>query len=275
MEYAGYNVAPIEFTAKPVSETVRQFMDSYTKPVVPAYRTIINDLLTTTHLGVVDARFTYTPLFGFGVTTIFKEFFKSYPGGKEEVDQIYDAFVASLDLSPETFKADTAACMEAMEGKTEADVLAIFASPDDSALGKTAAAVQAKMQGPAKDHFLYTRSLGVGMFTVMNAVGIEDISNDDLAKWGGAMGFKSFAGLESDLSLFNDSIQKLREMEQLFKEIEIREKKKLAARLEEKANKAAEAAAKMKAEESAAPAEEAKAEEPAPAAEEEKASADV
>ena len=88
----------------------------------------------------------------------------------------------------------------------------------------------------------------MGMFTVMNAVGIEDISNDDLAKWGGAMGFKSFAGLESDLSLFNDSLQKLREMEQLFKEIEIREKKKLAARLEEKANKAAEAAAKMKAE---------------------------
>ena len=159
MEYAGYNVAPIEFTAKPVSETVRQFMDSYTKPVVPAYRTIINDLLTTTHLGVVDARFTYTPLFGFGVTTIFKEFFKSYPGGKEEVDQIYDAFVASLDLSPETFKADTAACMEAMEGKTEADVLAIFASPDDSALGKTAAAVQAKMQGPRRIASC-TRSLG-------------------------------------------------------------------------------------------------------------------
>ena len=218
-------------------------MESYTKPVVPAYRTIVNDLLTTTHLGVVDVRFVYTPLFGFGVTTIFNEFFKSYPAGEEEVALIYDSFVSALDFSPADFRADTAAVAAAFEGKTETDILAIFETPDESPLGVTAKAVKDKASLSAKDQFLYTRSFGVGIFTIMNAVGIEDIGVDDLTKWSKAMGFSSIM-MERDLDLFKDSLSKLREMEQLFKEIEIREKKKLAARLEEKAQKAAEAAKK-------------------------------
>ena len=152
--YTGYTIKDIKFSSKPVSETMKQFMEAYTKPVVPAYRTIVNDLITTTHLGVVDSRFVYTPLFGFGVTTIFKEFFKSYPSagegfsGQDEVDQIYDAFVSSLDFKPADFKADTAAIMECFAGKTEEDILALFASPDDSALGKTAAAMKATGAAP-------------------------------------------------------------------------------------------------------------------------------
>merc|ERR1711988_25226 len=243
MEYTGYKLEPIKFSAKPVAETVKQFMESYTKPVVPAYRTIVNDLLTTTHLGVVDARFVYTPLFGFGVTTIFNEFFKSYPAGEEEVALIYESFVSALDFSPADFRADTAAVAAAFEGKTEADILAIFETPGESPLGVTAKAVKDKAGLSAKDQFLYTRSFGVGIFTLMSAVGIEDIGVDDLTKWSKAMGFSSMM-MERDLDLFKDSLSKLKEMEKLFKEIEIREKKKLAARLEEKAQKAAEAAKK-------------------------------
>lgn len=239
-------VGGIKPSLKTVAETTKQFSDAYTLPIVPAYRTIVMDLLTTTHLAVVDSRFVYDPLFALGMSKVFEEFFKAYPGGQSE--PIFDATVSALDMDPATLKADAAAVMAWVEGKTEAELEAMFESPGTDQVGSALAAIK------ANDNFLYTRLFGVGMFTVLNSVGVETITDDVLDTWSARAGFKS-AKFAQDHELYTSSISKLRDMEQLFKEIEIREKKKLAARLEEKAAAAAKAAEEAKA--AAAPAEEA------------------
>merc|ERR1711871_1143522 len=89
-----------------------------------------------------------------------------------------------------------------------------------------------------------SRVWAVGLFKMMNMAGVEPISNEVLVKWATAIGLdkSNFAVLESDYDLYSSSLTKLRELEQLFKEIEIREKKKLAERLEAKAAAAVKAA---------------------------------
>jgi len=243
---AGEKIKP---TKKTVSETTKQFSDTYTLPIVPAYRTIVTDLLTTTHLAVVDTRFVYDPIFALGMSKIFENFFKAYPGGQSEQDKIFDAVVGALDMSPDTLRTDAAAVLAWAEGKTEAELGDMFENPPSDQVGSAIAAVK------ANPTWLYSRSFGVGLFTLLNTVGIETITDEQLETWSGKIGFKSQKVMQ-DYELYTSSLNKLRDMEQLFKEIEIREKKKLAARLEEKAAAAGKAAEEAKAA-AAAPKEEA------------------
>ena len=55
----------------------------YPKPVVPAYRSVVNDILVTTHLTVIQKDFKYDPIFALGMVTIFDNFFKAYPPPSE------------------------------------------------------------------------------------------------------------------------------------------------------------------------------------------------
>jgi len=220
---------------KTVSETMRDFTASYPTPIVPAYRSIVMDLLTTTHLARVDTRYKYDPIFALGMAQIFVEFFKAYPGGTEQTDKIFVALVSALELDAVKAKEDAAAAMEWAKGKDAAALEALFETPDSGPVGSYVAAVK------ASDDFLYTRVFGVGLFKLFADAGIETVDNSVLTKFAGILGF-SAVKFQQDYDLYSGSLDKLRAVEQLFKEIEIREKKKLAARLEEKAAKAAAAA---------------------------------
>eukprot|EP00619_Florenciella_sp_RCC1007_P005509 CAMPEP_0205910228 /NCGR_PEP_ID=MMETSP1325-20131115/4319_1 /ASSEMBLY_ACC=CAM_ASM_000708 /TAXON_ID=236786 /ORGANISM="Florenciella sp., Strain RCC1007" /LENGTH=245 /DNA_ID=CAMNT_0053276569 /DNA_START=15 /DNA_END=752 /DNA_ORIENTATION=- len=214
------------------------FTSNYNTPIVPAYRSIIMDLLTTTHLARVDDRFVYDPIFALGMEQIFAEFFKAYPG--TDAGKIETAMVQALDLDSAQAKADAKAVVEWASGKDAAGLEALFDEPDSSAVGSAVAAIKAN-----KD-FLYNRVFGVGLFKLFADAGIETIDNELLTKYATKLGY-SATKFQQDYDLYSESLSKLRSVEQLFKEIEIREKKKLAARLEEKAAKAAEAAAAAKA----------------------------
>lgn len=54
-----------------------------------------------------------------------------------------------------------------------------------------------------------------------STVGIETITDEQLETWSGKIGFKSQKVMQ-DYELYTSSLNKLRDMEQLFKEIEIR-----------------------------------------------------
>ena len=234
------NAASMEIKEiKTVAQTMADFTNNYNTPIVPAYRSIVMDLLTTTHLARVDQRFAYDPIFALGMDQIFAEFFKAYPG--EDAAKIQTALVQALDLDATQAKADATTVLEWAKGTDAAGLEALFDTPDAGAVGSAVTAIKAK-----KD-FLYNRVFGIGMFKLFNdAPGIETIDNDLLTKYANKMGF-SGTKFQQDYDLYSESLSKLRAVEQLFKEIEIREKKKLAARLEEKAAKAAEAAAAAKA----------------------------
>jgi len=227
---------PVANAVPPVSVAIQKFNELYSKPIIPMYRALINDLIVTTHLTVVRKDFQYNQFFGLGMQTIYESFFTSYPEPGAAKD-IFDAILGSLNLDPAVVAADTKAVLEWADGKTEAAVLASIDAPEGSAIAETMAAVK------ANEKFIYSRVFAIGVFKVMGKVGLDTISEDDLERWFSAMNITTGL-IKSDYDLFNGSIERMRDAEQMFKEIEIREKKKLADRLEKKAKSAAEAAAK-------------------------------
>lgn len=220
----------------PVSEAIRKFNEGYSRPIIPMYRQLINDLIVTTHLAVVRKNWKYNSFFALGMTTIYESFFTSYPEAGAS-KSIFDAILGSLDLDPAVVAADSKAVLEWAEGKTEADVMASIETSDGSAAAEALAAVK------ADEKFIYSRVFAIGVYKVMMKCGMETLSEDDLERWFSSLNITTGL-IKSDYDLFTNSIDRMREAEQMFKEIEIREKKKLAERLEYKAKKAVEAAEK-------------------------------
>lgn len=227
-------------SVKTVAQTMKEFTAGYNVPIVPAYRSIVMDLLTTTHLTRVDSRFTYDPIFALGMSQVFAEFFKQYPGGDSEQGKIFDALVEALDLDPAQMKLDAEATLEWAAGKDEAGLEALFTTPDTGAVGSAVTALKANKE------FLYNRVFGIGLFRLLADAGVETVTSDVIKQYAGILDIRE-PKVQQDYDLYSESLNKLRQVEQLFKEIEIREKKKLAARLEEKAAAAAKAAEEAKA----------------------------
>ncbi|CAB1117739.1 unnamed protein product [Ectocarpus sp. CCAP 1310/34] len=236
---------------KTVSETVADFYKYYKKVVLTQFRTIVTEYLQSTHLTVYDARFKYDPLFGVGFYTSFMRFMRAYPvPGQAEL--IFDAVVKAIGngLDPDQMRKDTTALKEWAEGKTEEDVMEMIKSDDRSNIVTDGFYVARTGLGPFGegweekgedvDWFLYNRLWGVGVFTLMENIGLEP-TEELLEKWFAVVG-TSAAGAAKDLNLYQEQIGKIEQAELLFKEIEIREKKRLAERLEAKAQDAIKAA---------------------------------
>ena len=58
------------------------------------------------------------------------------------------------------------------EGKSEAELIAMFETPDASAVGTTISSVK------ANEKFCYSRVWAVGLFKMMEMAGVEPISNE-------------------------------------------------------------------------------------------------
>ncbi|CAM9185199.1 unnamed protein product [Pylaiella littoralis] len=232
---------------KTVSETVADFYVHYKLVVLTQFRSIVTEYLQSTHLTVYDARFKYDPLFGVGFYTSFMRFMRAYPV-PNQAELIFDAIVKALGkgLDPDQMRKDAAALKEWAEGKTEADVLELIKGDDRSNIVTDGFYVARTGLGPFGegweekgedvDWFLYNRLWGVGVFTLIEHIGLEP-TEELLEKWFATIG-TSASGATKDLNLYLEQIGKIEQAEMLFKEIEIREKKRLAERLEQKAQDA-------------------------------------
>eukprot|EP00611_Tribonema_gayanum_P024275 TRINITY_DN531_c0_g3_i1.p1 TRINITY_DN531_c0_g3~~TRINITY_DN531_c0_g3_i1.p1 ORF type:complete len:316 (-),score=100.65 TRINITY_DN531_c0_g3_i1:36-926(-) len=221
---------------KPVSESMMSFCKCYPKPILPQYRTLVNDLIQSTHLSVVDARFTYDAVFATGLHGIFFKLMRSYPGeGEEKV--IFDCLMNCIDLDPAQVTADAEGLISWAKSASEADLEAAMKGEGSSALAAVANA--------AKDDefYLYSKNWGLGLILIMEAAGVET-SEEKMEHFVALLGFPA-GKAKQDLLQYKEVLEKTAQAEQLFKEIEIREKKKMADRLEEKARRALEEAAKV------------------------------
>lgn len=220
---------------KPVSESMRQFCEAYPKPILPQYRTLVNDLIQSTHLTTVDARFKYDAIFGHGLHSVFYKLMKAYPGEGEK-DKLFKALVSSLDLDPAQLAADSEALASWAKSASEADLAAALKGEGDSQIATVA-------KGAKQDEFyMYSKMWGIGLIQLMENCGIE-LSDEKLESLITNFGLPA-GKAKQDLQQYKDILEKSAAAEQLFKEIEIREKKKMADRLEAKAKAALEAASK-------------------------------
>jgi photosystem II biogenesis protein Psp29 len=151
---------------KPVSETMRAFSSAYSKPVLPQYRTLVNDLLQSVHLTTVDARFKFDSLFCLGLWGAYNKLMKAYPGAGE-ADTIFNAMVSSLDLEPAKVKSDAESLLAWAKSTSKSDLEAALRGEGSGPLADIAKAAK------EDEFYLYSKMWGVGLIQLMDAVGVE------------------------------------------------------------------------------------------------------
>jgi hypothetical protein len=147
-----------------VSQTIAAFESNYPRPVATLWRSPINDMLQTTHLSVVNQDFKYDALFGYGFLTLMDLIMGTYPV-EGEGDKITDALISALDFDPQQVRSDSAAIKAAVEGSTEADLLAAAAS-GSGALGSCVAEIK------SRNPYFHTRPGSVGLLSIMDSVNV-------------------------------------------------------------------------------------------------------
>lgn len=127
---------------------------------------MVTDLVGTTHLNVVNARFTRDPLWSLGILTTCDLLLKNYPE-KENGEKIVASLFESVGLDVAVIRAEAASISQWAEGKTRAEIESELSGEGDSPLASIAKSVK------ADEYWMYSRYFGLGLLKIMQGVGIE------------------------------------------------------------------------------------------------------
>lgn len=223
-----------------VAEAFADFTKDFGYTINPLYKNMITDLVGTTHLITVNARFKRDELWCLGIMTTLELLLKNYPE-PEMKKKIIASLFKSVGMDVGEVQSQAEVMRQWVQGQTKEDVEAALTGEGDSPLAKIARSVK------ADEYWMYSRYFGIGLVKLMDLVGVE-MDKDEvypvMEKWMSDKLGKSHMLACADSDLYFRVKDKLDMMETMMKEIEIREKKRMAERLEAKAEAALAAAEK-------------------------------
>ena len=152
---------------KTVGDAFADFTKELGYSVNALYKNMVTDIVGTTHLIVVNARFQQDAVWSLGMLTALDLLLKNYPEpGVGE--KIISSLFKSVGLDEAKVRAEAKTIEEWATGKTKEDIEKALAGEDPSSpLGAIVANIK------DDEFWMYSRYFGIGMVKVMDIVGIE------------------------------------------------------------------------------------------------------
>ena len=157
---------------KTVGQAFADFTAELGLSVNALYKNMVTDLVGTTHLITVNARFTRDAVWSIGILTSMNLLLKNYPEPGVG-DLIISAVFKAVGLDETQVRADAKLLEEWAAGKSRAEIEAALDGQGDSPLAAISKSIK-------NDPFwMYSRFFGLGLVKVMEGVGI-DMDKDEV-----------------------------------------------------------------------------------------------
>lgn len=151
---------------KTVGEAFAEFSKELGLTINPLYKNMVTDIVGTTHLIVVSARFQRDPIWSLGMITALDLLLKNYPE-PEYYGKIVSALFKCCGLDEVTVRAEAQSILDWSQGKSRADIEAALMGEGDSPVATITKAIK------SDDYWMYSRYFGIGLIKLMEQSGME------------------------------------------------------------------------------------------------------